>query len=247
MKPFGNRAGNAAAEVWIDGLRARYSVEAAPKPSAALEQIFAWGPRPEPERRSAVAALLPSGSQARRRVRIRVAAAVMALTLCTGGLAVAGALPNSLQNAVADLAEKVGVDLPHATTGTGGQNGGGSGTPGADPNDSPGIVPTTDRSNATRLPSSAPTTVLPGFSAPGTGLVPTTLPSTTLPSISVPGFPVPDVPPITVPLITVPPIELPGLPPITLPPILAAARLVAIRRRGRSAGRVRDSPRCRRG
>jgi hypothetical protein len=218
MNLFGNRPADAAAEVWIDGLRTRYSAEVAPDPSPALEQTFAWGPRPAPARRSGPA-LLPSHSQTHRRVRIRVAAAVMALTLCTGGLAVAGALPDSLQNAIADLAQKVGVHLPQASTGTGSQVGGEPGTPGTDPNISPSGLPASGRSNATGRSSSTPTSVLPGVVAPGTGLVPSTRPPVTAPPISVPGLPVIDVPPIILPPITVPPIELPGLAPIIIPPM----------------------------
>jgi len=79
----------------------------------------------------------PGGGLVQRTVRLATAATVVALATI-GGLAVAGSLPASAQNLVADAVARVGVDLPRA------------GPPAGPPTDHPsrtGEVPS-DRSDA---------------------------------------------------------------------------------------------------
>jgi len=106
--------------------------------TAAAREAATLSVAPAQSRRRADAAEHPW----RRKVAI-VAAAFGAAVLGTGGLAVAGALPGPVQDAVATVVEPFGVDLPRSddsksddpgdTDGTSNKGGGGSGT-----NEAPG-------------------------------------------------------------------------------------------------------------
>jgi hypothetical protein len=54
----------------------------------------------------------------------KIAVAAVALVTTTGGLAVAGSLPDQAQDALARAAKQVGVDLPSSDEGSGGEQGG---------------------------------------------------------------------------------------------------------------------------
>jgi len=213
----------------VDELRASYADRPAPAPNAELEQVFAWGLRTEDERRRAPALVwLPGRTRERARMWTpgrRVAVALLAATLTLGGLAVAGAVP-AVQDAIADVAEVVGLHLPRSTP---------------DAPTSP-TAPTTPAAPADGLssgvaPLASGATAAPGVSAPGSSsatpsssgstpsspptsgggaaidVPPITVPTIDVPPITVPDLPI-DVPPIDLPPITVPPITLPPLPPI---------------------------------
>jgi hypothetical protein len=213
----------------VDELRTHYADRPAPTPNVALEHVFAWGLREEEQQRRAPAiAWLPGRGRERAPMwtpRRRVAVAVLAATLALGGLAVAGAVP-AVQDAIADVADVFGVDLPRSTpeapasptvTTTPGAADGLSGgvaplAPGATA--SPGV--SAPGSSSSSVPGSTPTSV-PSGGGSGTGIdvPPITVPAIDVPPITLPELPI-DVPPIDVPPITVPPIDIP---PVTLPPL----------------------------
>ena len=219
----------------VDELRARYADRPAPAPNAALEQVLAWGLPAEDERRRAPAvAWLPGRSRdraSRWTPGRRVTVALLAATFTLGGLAVAGAVP-AVQDAIADAAKVIGLDLPRSTpdtppspavttTPTGPAAGLSGGVAPAVPGaaSTPGV--TAVPGSSTSSPSgTTPTTAPPPGGSTGTGL---DVPPITVPVIDVPPITVPivDVPPIDVPPITVPPVDLPPItvPPITLPPL----------------------------
>ena len=82
----------------VSDARAAYEAEA-PTPSSALASLF-----------EGEATTRRSG----RRTLVRLVAATAAVLAATGSLAVAGALPGSMQDAVSSAADNVGLDLPDA-------------------------------------------------------------------------------------------------------------------------------------
>jgi hypothetical protein len=91
----------------IREVRAAYA-SPPPPPTPALSAFIAGAPVALAERRL---------GRLRGRAAAKFAAAIAAAMFATGGLAVAGALPGPAQNAVADAASTVGVNLPHDTHG----------------------------------------------------------------------------------------------------------------------------------
>lgn len=124
-------------DTFLEELRSAAATVPAPAPGPALAALFRDG-----------AASVTTPSPARRwGIRIAVAGAVAGLGF--GGLGVAGALPAPIQDRVADLAEEVGIDLPHG-------------------DDEPA-----ERAPAPTVPKSTTTTVSPSADAPGrTGATP---------------------------------------------------------------------------
>jgi hypothetical protein len=221
-------------EPFVDELRTRYAEQPAPAPNAALEQVLAWGLCDEEPRRTPAVAWLPLRTRDRAPMWTgsrRVLVAVLAATLVLGGLAVAGAVP-AVQNAIADVAERFGIDLPRsapapqhpAVPRTGGSGGASDAVNPA----APGVAPARSGGTPGSPSASSPTGTSPSTAPPGGGgggagidVPPITAPPITVPSITVPPI---DLPPVTVPSglpIDVPPIDLPPItvPPITVPPI----------------------------
>jgi hypothetical protein len=208
----------------VDELRASYADRPAPAPNAELEQVFAWGLRTENEQRRAPAvAWLPEHPRERAPMWTpgrRVAVALLAATFALGGLAVAGAVP-AVQDAIADAAKVIGLDLPRSTpeapqspTVTTSPAGPSDGLTGAVVPAAPGArsAPSVSAPGSSSATTTPPTTV-PAGGGTGIDVPPITVPTIDEPPITVPII---DVPPITVPIIDVPPIDLP---PITLPPL----------------------------
>jgi hypothetical protein len=159
-------------------------------------------------------------------------AALVASFVAVSGLAVAGALPDSLQRQVSSVVSHLGIDLP---------------SPPPAPGDNPSHAPPDAKGSEHRAPTSTSTGTpaagaddpaavsTPGGTAPRNA--PTTTPTvpslgdlgvlgggttpTTLPAGGGLGLPPISLPPIALPPISLPPISLPGtgLPPISLPPI----------------------------
>jgi hypothetical protein len=223
---FGGRAaatGLLEVEPLVDELRARYAEQPAPAPNAALEQVFAWGLRDEKSRRTPAVAWLPSRTRDRAPMWTgsrRVVVAVLAATLVLGGLAIAGAVP-AVQNAIADVAQRFGIDLPRSTPAperpavppTGGSGGASDAVIPA----APGVAPAPSVGAPGSPSASSPTGTSPSTAPPGGGggtgidVPPITVPPIDLPPVTVPpGLPI-DVPPIDLPPSTVPPIDLPPI------------------------------------
>jgi hypothetical protein len=193
----------------LDRLVAHYASVPSPAPSAVLAARLDAGSvgviDTDSETDARTAVVVPFTPRPRVRLRHLVAATV-ATFVAFSGLAIAGALPDSLQHDVASVVAHVGIDLPDPgssppATGTGhgspSKQSTGKGRDGS-PDKSWGL----------------PTTVVPGG---GTPSVPTTLPPTTVPGpLGVPPISTPPIstPPASTPRISVPPISIPS---ITLP------------------------------
>jgi hypothetical protein len=155
-----------ALDALLDDLRAAASDAPAPVVGDALATLFREGAAPQ---------AAPAPAPARRLgLRVLVATAVGGFTL--GGLGVAGALPGSVQDAVAEVAEVVGVDLP-----------------GGEP-----LVPTTTTTTSSSSTTTTTTEAPQAFDdAPTTTVteVPLQPVPTTVPGPSGAGLGRPDVPP----------------------------------------------------
>src|SRR4051794_14097478 len=216
----------------LERLGSAYETLDTPAPSAALAALMDAGGvtshEADDDRRDAV--VVPF-ARARSRLRMRyLVAALVASFVAVSGLAVAGALPDSLQRQVSSVVSHLGVDLPspgsthddgpgHAPSGTNGSERPSSptsttiATPAAgvgDPVGAPGAAGTT-------VPGSAPTTVPAVPSLGDVGAVDGGTTPTTLPAGNDLGLP-----PLTVPQLTVPPPTVPQLtlPQLTVPPVL---------------------------
>ena len=88
----------------LGGVRATYGARS-PVPSPALAVYFE-------------AAAKPHRSVSMRRVLAQLVAATTVVVAATGGLAVAGALPAPVQDAVSDTADNVGVEVPQGDDAT---------------------------------------------------------------------------------------------------------------------------------
>ena len=220
----------------LERLSSAYATLDAPAPSAALAEILesgAVGAGTDDERRDAVVIPLVR-PQTRFRMRQLVAAMVATFVLFSG-LAVAGALPDSVQRQVSSVVSHLGIDLPSPDSAPAHDT-----TDSPRPNDRQGPTATSEPGSG-----SATTTTVAGGGAPaaGGGTTPgataTTTPGglplggvgelggvtgggtvTTLP----PSGDDPLLPPLSVPELTLPPVTVPQLtlPPLTLPPITLA-------------------------
>jgi hypothetical protein len=186
----------------------------APTPRADLAVLF----RDQPERAALIAlAPLPSTTRARvRRVRrvLLVAAALAVALVTTGGLAVAGSLPAGMQKTIADVLDRVGVDVPR---------GPGSTPPATPPSTAVDTTPgspagaSTGTATSTPTPPPAPTST-PMTSDPVAAADPSApaAPVTTLPGL--PEAPVAPVVPLP-PAIDQPRPTPPALPAVPVVPI----------------------------
>jgi hypothetical protein len=221
----------------LERLSSAYATLDAPAPSAALAELMdAGGVVTDDDERGAVVVPLV---RPRPRVRMRhLVAALVASFVALSGLAVAGALPDSLQRQVSSVVSHLGIDLPRPAPAHDGGDGTGSSGPSSTPGRSGSSATSTTAvpvggadgpgaPAAGQTGSGTPTTAPAGPALGGIGGVPggvdtgggVTTP-TALP-------PVPTLPPITVPQLTLPPVTVPQLtlppltvPPLTLPPIL---------------------------
>jgi hypothetical protein len=213
----------------LERLTSAYATVEAPTPSTALAELMdAGGAVADDDETGGV--VVPFASP-RPRARVRyLVAALVASFVALSGLAVAGALPDSIQRQVSSVVSHLGIDLPNPQPVR-------VDVPG------PSNIPTAP--GPRRAPSSSTSTPSPTKGAGGTvgapaaGQQPVTAPATTAPAGSLgdigdvgglaggttpttlPGNTIPTLPPISIPPITLPPISVPGLPlpPITLPPI----------------------------
>src|SRR3954471_8048279 len=180
----------------LERLGSAYETLDTPAPSAALAALMDAGGvtshEADDDRRDAI--VVPF-ARPRSRVRTRyLVAALVASFVAMSGLAVAGALPDSLQRQVSSVVSHLGVDLPSPEPHDNGPAHAPSGTNGSGRSSSPTSTTTTtpavganDRVGAaaapgTTVPGSAPTTV-PGVPSLGdVGAVDGGTPPTTLPS-----------------------------------------------------------------
>ena len=91
-------------DAFLDDLRAAASDVPAPEPGETLLALFRDGTVPT--------AAPAAPRRHRRGLRVAIAGAVVGVTF--GGLGVAGALPAGLQEKMADVADVVGIKLPHS-------------------------------------------------------------------------------------------------------------------------------------
>ncbi|HEY3671037.1 MAG TPA: hypothetical protein VGN51_08885 [Acidimicrobiia bacterium] len=220
----------------LQRLTSAYATVEAPAPNAALAELLESGEIGrdmfDDERRDAVVVPL-ARPHAPVRVRHLVAAMVATFVLFSG-LAVAGALPDSVQRQVSSVVGHLGIDLPSpdsspsvdtpgspnapdhpqststsTSTSTGAPSAGSGGATGAT-----GATGTATGGATGATPTTAPSgTDLGDVGSATDGVPPTTLPPgggglLELPQIT--------LPPITLPQITLPPLTLPQLP-IPLP------------------------------
>jgi hypothetical protein len=221
----------------LERLTSAYSTVEAPTPSTALAELMdAGGAVASDDERGAV--VVPFASP-RPRVRLRyLVAALVASFVALSGLAVAGALPDSIQRQVSSVVSHIGIDLPHPQPLRGVDVSGTPSTPAGDgqhqvPASSSTSTPTPttnagrsvgDAPTADQHPATAPATTAPAGSLGDVGAAGGTTDTT------LPGSTDTTLPPVTVPQLTLPPISVPGLPlpPITLPPIVIDLPLLHI-------------------
>jgi hypothetical protein len=217
----------------LERLSSAYATLDAPEPSAALAEILESGAvGTDDERRDAVVVPLVR-PQTRLRVRHLVAAMVATFVLFSG-LAVAGALPDSVQRQVSSVVSHLGIDLPSPDSGSSG----GGDSPRAPDREGPSSGSGAGAATTTTVAGGGAGTPVVGGGTGTPGSPATTVPGgdplgdigdvggvtgggtvTTLPPTGGGGDPL--LPPITVPEITLPPVTIPQitLPPITLPPL----------------------------
>lgn len=206
----------------LERLTSAYATVDAPKPSAALAEILESGRRGhDGETRDAV--VVPfERPRSRRGPRMRfLVAAVVATLVLTSGLAVAGALPDSLQRAASSMVAHLGIDLPHPDTSRTGWSNVGT-APGGSQHPRPA-------SASTRTPATDPGSTSPG-PPPTTpaGLLPGDVGGATSGGASAPTPKPPTgdglLPPPSIPEVTLPPVTVPQLmlPPVTVPPVTLA-------------------------
>jgi hypothetical protein len=189
----------------LDDLRVEYGATPPPAPRPALvARLDGHAPLhavPDP--------LAPVDAPARGRARrgLRPAAAVaVAGAVVFGGLASAGALPGPLQRASADLAEKIGIDLPASGTGDDAPTPPASARVDASVGTRPDGTTGADADADARVQQpSAPEA--PAAATPPSTTLPTVPPETELP-LPLPSLPVP-VPDATTPTSQLPPPSLP--------------------------------------
>jgi hypothetical protein len=223
----------------LERLTSAYAIVEPPAPSPALAALIeAGGAVADDETPDAV--VIPFASP-RPRTRMRfLVAALVASFVALSGLAVAGALPDSIQRQVSSVVSHLGIDLPSPPPARGGDAPGPSN---GSTDDHPATAPSTSsptsstaaggagapgavgRSTGDQSAGSTTTSTVPGVlgdvgdaGGVGGGTTDTTLPggggsSTGLPPVTLPPI---SLPPIGVPGLPLPPIKLP---PITLPPI----------------------------
>ena len=211
----------------LERLVDRYASVPAPAPSAALlarmEPVAATSPTTtRPRVQWSCRSRRPSTACASR----YLVAAMVATFVVFSGLAVAGALPDPIQRGVASVVSHVGIDLP-APEPPAPRPGPwqrrrrcvAAGHPGASMPDHDATGSSTPaKGGSSTAPSSSPTTVAGTPNVLGDPSVPTTVPSTTIPGGLLPPL---DVPALTLPPLTVPQVTVPTLPlaPVTVPPL----------------------------
>lgn len=201
----------------LERLSAAYGTVETPAPSAALAELMDAGGIADDHERDddrRVAVVVPfAGPRSRLRMRYLVAALVASF-VSVSGLAVAGALPDSLQRQVSSVVSHLGIDLPSPVPATG---------------DNPSHTPSDANGSEHRVPPSTSTGTpaagaddragvpVAGSTAPRNA--PTTTPTPTVPSLGDIGAVGGGTTPTTVPAsggLGLPPISLP---PISLPPL----------------------------
>jgi hypothetical protein len=196
----------APVHAFIGEVRYTYGQLPAPEPRGDLAALFR-----DESARAAVIPLRPPhskvGTRSRRFRRAMLVAATLAVgVVATGGLAAAGALPDTLQNTVSDILDRVGIDVPHDQS-----------------SKPPPPIPSTPQSTPSKGAPVAPgdgnagaRSSTPASRGPAPGSTdPGAAPDTTVPPTSTTALP--GVPP-PLPVVPTLPIDVP-LPPIDLPPL----------------------------
>jgi hypothetical protein len=217
----------------LERLTSAYRTVEAPTPSAALAELMdTGGAVADDDERGAV--VVPFASP-RPRGRLRyLVAALVASFVALSGLAVAGALPDSIQRQVSSVVSHLGIDLPHPSPARGvgvpptpntpaddGQrqapasSSTSTPTPTSNAGGRAGEAPAADQHPATASVTTAPAGSLGDVGGVAGATTDTTLPGSTDTTL----------PPVIVPQLTLPPISIPGLP---LPPVVIDLPLLHI-------------------